>query len=52
MALLDTCCDYASLKDDVTLVFDGTGPAKTARFMDLSEVLQESPLLEHTSKLE
>jgi len=50
MAHLEICCSYASLKDGVALVFDGTATTKTALFMALSEVPHKPPRLEHTSK--
>jgi hypothetical protein len=47
---LETWCGYASLKDGLALVSDGTATAKAALFIALSEVLPKSPLFEHTSK--
>jgi hypothetical protein len=41
---------YASSKDGVALVFDGTATTKAALFIALSVVLPKSPLFEHTSK--
>jgi len=52
MALLEICCGYASLKDDLELVFDGTAPTKAALFMVMGEILPESPLLERASQPE
>jgi hypothetical protein len=50
MAYLKIWCGYASLKDFVALVFDGTATTKGALLIALSEVLPKSPLFEHTSK--
>jgi hypothetical protein len=38
-------CGYASLKDGVALVFDGTAATKPALFLAMNEVLVKSPLL-------
>jgi len=51
MAHPEIWCGYASLKDGVALAFGGTLTTRTALFIALSEVLPESRLFEHTSKL-
>ena len=43
-------CGYALENDGVALVFGATATTRTALFVAPSEVLRESPLVEHTSK--
>jgi hypothetical protein len=52
MAHLEIRRRHASLKDGVALVFDGTATIYAVLFIDLSEVLPNLPLFEHTSKPE
>jgi hypothetical protein len=50
MAHLEICRRYASLKDGVALVFDGTATLQAALFIDRSEDLLKSRLFELTSR--
>ncbi|GAC1690467.1 MAG: hypothetical protein PVS2B2_28540 [Candidatus Acidiferrum sp.] len=50
MAHLEIWSGYASLKDGVALVFNGTATTKTVLFIAVSEVLPKAPPFERTLK--